>query len=58
MADDLGACWLADPQEQEQLRTQVLELLACGASLTEVLGALARGVAALQPGCRLCRVAD
>lgn len=43
-------CWLAEPQEQEQLRTQVLELLACGASQPEVLGALAHGVAALQPG--------
>ena len=49
---DLTHCWQAGPQEQEQLRAQVLELLACSASLGEVLGALADGVAKLQPGVR------
>lgn len=36
----------------EQFRSQVLELLAGGAALTEVLGALARGVQELHPAMR------
>ena len=46
------SCWQAGPQEQEHLRTQVLELLAYSASLPEVLSTLTQGVAALEASVR------
>jgi len=50
IGQDITQRWQA--AQQEQLRSQVLELLANSAALTEILGTLARGVTALQPGLR------